>query len=363
MNRTLLNRTLAILAGAVVAGSLVAAKAAPLDPSDIAAGAKWFVHVDFDAARASKVGERIHEEALKHEQVKTALAKIQNELGLDLEKDLHGATLYGTSFTPHNGVLIVFATADKAKFMAHLKAKPDFMALKTEDGERTLYTWTEKMGHKPAGAKKAPAEQKGIPARKDGAAKSAGPMDRAKMMQHFVAGEHQHTVWAAFPKSGVGVFADSPAGLKAALDVLGGKGGLSASSPLLPKAPKGTVFTFVATGLNALPVPAQIPLLKQLDSISSVSGESDGEVFKHDRITMTNADTVKQLKSVVDGLIAMAELRFADQPELLTILKGVKVEADGKTLTADSKVSSDDLIKFGEKVCEFIKKHHQEWKR
>ena len=237
---------------------MVSAQAAPLDPADVAAGAKWFVHIDFDAARASKVGQRIHTEALKDEHVKKALAKLEDEIGMDPQKDLHDATLYGTTFTPHTGVLIVFATADKDKFMARLKAKPDFIALKTVDGDHELYTWTEHMGHKPMDGKKDGKKTAPEPKSKE----SSG---HPRMGHEFMGGEHKHTVWAAFPKHGVGVFADSAADLKAALDVLGGKGGATSSSPLFPEAPKGTVFSGAVAGLTALHIPTHMPLAKLED--------------------------------------------------------------------------------------------------
>jgi len=341
---------LAVLAGALIWGSsFLSAHAAPLDPADVAAGAKWFVHIDFDAARASKVGERIHIEALKDEHVKKALAKLQDEIGMDPQRDLHGATLYGTTFTPHTGVLIVFATADKDKLMAGLKAKPDFIALKTVDGDHELYTWTEHMCHKPKDGKTAPEP------------KSKESCGHPRMGHDFMGGEHKHTVWAAFPKHGVGVFADSATDLKAALDVLGGNGGATSSSPLFPAAPKGTVFSGAVAGLTALRLPTRMPLANKIDSISFAAGESDGEDFDHIKVTMTGADVTKQVKSIIDGFQALASLHLADHPEALKMVSGLKAEADGKVLSIEWKASSDDVINFGEKACEFIKQHHQDW--
>ncbi|HEX4000739.1 MAG TPA: hypothetical protein VHX65_19480 [Pirellulales bacterium] len=361
-----MKRMLAIMAGALIwTSAAVSAQAAPIEPADIATGAKWFVHIDFDAARDSKVGQRIHEEALKNDHVKKELAKMQDELGMDPQKDLHGATLYGTSFTPHKGVLIVYATADKAKFMAHLKAKPDFMALKTEDGKETLYTWTEHMGHKPSANTKPAGSQKrsGTAGHESNghAAKDGAAMHHAYMAHQFMAHEHSHTVWAAFPKAGMGVFADSPGELKAALDVLGGKSGLASTSPILPDAPKGTVFSGGAIGLSSLPIPTHMALAKQIDRLTFAAGESDGEDFDHIKVTMTNDAVAKQLKSIIDGLQAMGDLHFTGHAELLKMIDGLKAEADGKVLSIDWKASSADVIKFGEQVCEFVHKHHAEW--
>ena len=43
------------------------------------------------------------------------------------------------------------------------------------------------------------------------------------------------------------------------------------------------------------------------------------------------------------------------------MINGLKVEANDKTLAIDWKASSDDVLKFAAKACEFIKQHHGEW--
>ena len=299
MKRLLAIGAMALLTGAMVfGGSLRSAHAAPLDAADVATGAKWVFHVDFDAARASKVGEAIHAKALQNEHVKKALAKLHDELGFDPQKDLHGATVYGTTLMPHTGVLVLYATADKEKFMNHLKAKPDFIDLKTADGSHEVYTWTEERGH----------EQKDGE-HKDGDHKEAG--HRGPMH----SGPHKQTVWASFPKHGVAVFADSAVNLRAALDVIGGKDGLSSSSSLLPEAPKGTVFSGAVAGLTGAHLPSHLKVVAKIEGISFAAGESDGEDFDHIKVTMTETEVTKQVKAIIEGFQAMAALHLADHPE------------------------------------------------
>src|SRR5438445_9117228 len=92
-------------------------RAAAFDPSTVAADAKWLVHVDFDALRESKVAQHAREEIMKHDIAKTVLAMIKEATGADLDKDLHGATAYGSGIKPHAGVLIVYAHADREKLV------------------------------------------------------------------------------------------------------------------------------------------------------------------------------------------------------------------------------------------------------
>lgn len=347
-----MKRILAIAAGALVlAAAAISAQAAPLEPGEVAANAKWFVHIDFDALRNSKIGEYIHEKAASDEHIQKIVAKLKDKIGLDLHKDLHGVTLYGTSFVPHTGVLIVNAHADGPKFMAELKSKPDFVALKTADGKHDIYSYTETIGHPPMMAKKpAPGPERPEP-------RPEPPHER--MLHELMMPPHHQTVWAAFPKKDMGVFSDSAAHLIAALAVIDGEGGLSSSSPLLPEAREGTIAIAGASGLSALPLPPHMALAKQIESIHYVSGETEGEDFKQLKLTMTNATVAGQLKTVVDGLQAMVQIHCADHPEVLNVINAMKTEVSGNELSIDWKASSAEVTKFLDKVCEFIRKHHE----
>jgi len=303
-----MKRLLAVFAGALVWGStLVSTQAAALVPSDVASAAKWMVHIDFDAARSSKIGEHAITQARENEKVQKGLEKMHDELGMDLQKDLHGATLYGTDFTQHTGVLIVYAVADKEKVVGFLKTRPDFA--ESKDGEHEMYSWTENMGK----------------------------------------GE-KYTVWASFPKSGVGVVADSDENVKSALKVLGGEGGLATSSPLLADAPKGTIVRGAVVGLTEAKLPTPMPLAKQIDDVNLALGESDGELFLHVKVGTTAPEAAKQLKSTIDGFVNLGAMQSGDKPELQNLLKAVKTDVQGKELTFDWTASSEELIKLGEKA-------------
>ncbi len=305
------------LAGAVVFGAIVCgssarpAHAAPLAESDVASGAKWLVHVDIDAFHETKIGGQVHDRAQKNERLQKFLGRVNDDLGMDLEKDLHGATVYGTDFTRDTAVLIVYAHADKEKIMAKIRSKPDFAESKTNDGQ-DIYSWSEKLG----------------------------------------GGGQTHTIWVAFPKSGMGVHAANVETLKAALAVIGGKGGLSSSSPLLADVPKGAFLSGSAIGITEANLPVKSPMTKQIDEIHLAVGENDGDDFVSVKVDTTSADATKQLKSMVDSLTGIVSLQATEHPEIQQLMNGLKVEADGKALNAEFKIPADDLIKILDKMRE-----------
>lgn len=304
------------MTGAVVFGVIAcigtsrSAHAAPLAESDVAADAKWVVHLDVDAFHETKIGGQAHDRAEKNERLQKFFGRVRDEIGVDLEKDLHGATVYGTDFTPNSAVLIVYCHGDKDKILDHIRSKPDFSESKTDDGQE-IYSWSEKFGGR------------GQP----------------------------HTVWVAF-KKGMGIHAASEETLKAALAVIGGKGGLSSSSPLVADVPKGAFFFANAIGITEANLPVKAPMAKQIDEIHLAIGENDTDDFVNIEVDATNADTAKQLKNMADTFTGMAALQATEHPEVQQLMSGLKVEAKDKALTAEFKIAPDDLIKILDKLHE-----------
>jgi hypothetical protein len=319
MKRIIALLAMASLAVASIwASAIASAQAAPLAAADVAAGAKWLLHIDFDAARESKLGEHFRAKALEDDHAQKVLAKLHDDLGLDPQKVLHGATAYGTDFAPHSGVVIFYATADKEKLLSYLKAKPGFETSKTADGDHDVYSWNENMG-------------KG----------------------------DKRTFWASFPKTGVGVLSESAESLKAALDVIGGKGGLASDSPLLADAPKGTFLRGGIVGLTAAKLPNQMQLVRQIDEVNLSAGENDGEDFIHVKVQTTADEAPKQIKSILDGFRNMIGLQAGKQREAQKMLDGLKIDAKDKLLTIDWEASSDDVIKLADKAREAARQRRQ----
>ena len=232
------------------------AQAAPLEAADVAAGAKWLVHIDFDAARDSKLGEHFIAKALETEHAKKGLEKLHDELGIDPRKDVHGATAYGTDFTRHTGVLVIYATADKEKLLSHLKSKPDFAESKSANGAHDVYSWTENMG-------------KG----------------------------DKHTVWASFPKAGVGVMAESARQFERGSRRARRQGRIVHQLIPIGRRSEGDDCSCRRRGDYHGEASIESPLAKQIDDVTLAIGEAEGDDFcprqsEHDRRRRGQTDEV-----------------------------------------------------------------------
>ena len=108
-----------VLGSLVALGSLGNLLAAPLELKQVPGDAKWVVHVDFDALRASTVVQRLHKLAVaKHPGAEVMCNTMKALSGIDPRHDLHGATFFGNKLVPHQGTLILHASMDKAKITA-----------------------------------------------------------------------------------------------------------------------------------------------------------------------------------------------------------------------------------------------------
>jgi CBS domain-containing protein len=310
-----MKRLLAMAAVAVIWSASTVCRAGSLDPAVVAGDAKWLVHVDFDALHASKVAQHARDELMKRPRIKETLDKVQEATGMNLEKDLHGLTAYGDGFKPHSGVVIALAHFNRDKLVALMKTRPDFKS--TSDNGLELYSWTEG------------------------------------------SGDRKHDVIVAFPKDGMAVIAGSAEQVKRATGVLR-SGGLASSLLVKGQDPPGTIFRVEVAGVGDADLPIKIDMLKKIDHVSLLAGENDGTNFDHVRITTTDEETAKQLKSIADGIKSMVDLRLDKEPDLKKTVDATKVEQSGKTVSIDWSGSSDSVIQMIDRARDEVIKRVRE---
>jgi hypothetical protein len=307
-----------LIASAFAALLLLAAvgQAAPLDTKNVAADAKWVVHVDVDVVRDSTVVKRAFETCplLKNNSGKW-FDKIRDKIGVDLRKDLHGITLYGRDTEKTHGVAIVFATVNQKLLLDKAAKAADHKV--TKHGAIDIHSWTEKHGAK----------------------------------SHAAAG--------AFYKPDVLVFARSVEGVAAAIDVLDGKspGIADRKSPLAGRVHAGT--SFLARAI-AIPANVRCPVLKQAESFRVSLGEHDGKSFYRAIVVMKSPEAAAQVKAITDGLKAIVSLKFSDDADIMKLVDGLKATAKDNIVRVRWNASADDvwtvLDKLAKKAAEHMKK-------
>jgi hypothetical protein len=307
-----------LFASAFAALALIAAagQAAPLESKNVAADAKWVVHVDVDAIRDSHVVQKAFESCpvLKNNSGK-CFDMIRDLAGIDLRKDLHGVTLYGPDADRTHAVVIVLSTVNQQLLLDKAAKAADHKV--TKHGEIEIHAWTAKHGQK------------------------------------------THPGAGAFFQPDVMVFAASAERVAAAIDVLAGKSpGIAAPSPLAGRIPAGASLVIRAVAIEGK---TKCPILKQAESIRIALGENDGKSFYRARLVMKTPEAAAQVQAIQDGFKALISLKCADDADVMKLVEGLKTTVADKTVRIRWDASADDVWtvveKAGKKAAEFIKKH------
>jgi hypothetical protein len=293
-------------------------QAAPFESKNIAADAKWVVHVDVDAVRESSVVQKAFETCplLKNDSGKH-FDMIRDKIGVDLRTDLHGITVYGPDTDKTHGVAIVFATVNKKLLLEKAAKATDHKV--TKHGEVEIHSWTQKCG------------------------------------------SQTHPAAGAFYKDDVLVFAGSVQGVAAAIDVLDGKSpGITDAKSVLG----GHVYAGSTVLVRSIAIPAKTrcPILKQAESFRIALGEHDGKSFYRAIIHMKSPEAAEQVKSINEGFKALGALRFADDADVMKLVDGFKTTTKESVVRIRFDASADDVWtvvdKLGKKAMEHFKKMH-----
>ena len=302
------------VAMAVVLGLATIGRAEPLDLKQVAAEAKWVVHVDVDALCASVVAQKAYQKCLEmHKDAAQKMDMVVGIVGMDPRKDLHGVTAYGKDTNKEHGVLIVHADVNQALLLALVAKAPDHKA--TAYGSYELHSWTHKCCKK-------------------------GP----------------HTVTGVFYKPNVMVFAGCIEAVKSALDVLDGKasGITGRDSPLAGRTLPGTIFLARASAIDPN---TRCPVLKQAESFRVALGEDKGQSFYRARLTMKSTAAADQVKAIAEGFRAMVSLMHGSDAQVMKLLSGLKLSGDGKKFNVRWSASADDVWPVIEKAAQKWAEH------
>ncbi len=307
----------------LVLGTVVRTQAGPFDPKQVPADAKWVAHVNYDAMKESVVVRRAWEKLLdRHPDADQKLDQAKDDWGINLKEDLHGTTIYGKTIGKHEGVMIVQAKVNKKVLLEKAEKAPDHKV--TKAGDYDIHSWTHKDPHHGA-----------------------------------------RTVFGAFHGDNAVVFASSADELKAALDVLDGKGATMPEEGA-KRIPPGTILGGWVSGLAEAQLPVKAPLAKQVNWHAFVLGENNGQSFFHSVTVMTNEDVVGQVKTILDGLRALGTLHVGNNEKGKEMVKAVKIETEGKRVSVSWSGSADDvwdmIVLHAKIVKERRAKHAQELK-
>lgn len=317
-----MRRTLG-LACVVVLALATVVRAAPLDLTQLSADAKWAAHLDMDALNAASIPQKVRQEILeKHPEAEKHLEMVCDVWNFDPRTDLHGITIYGTQVKKNSGVAIVHAKVDQELLNAKVQQAPSYQV--SAYGKYKLHSWLHAPGSK-----------------------------------------RERNMTGTFYKPDVMVFGASADEVKAALDVLDGTKPNFAGkqSGLNLSIPAGSILVAGATGLADVELPCKSPLVKQADMITMAIGESQGSLFVVVQFVAKSHEIAQQMKTILDGGLALATMARSDDADAIKILNAVKVVVADKAVTIEGWAPVDAVWTQMQKEAAKMKAAHEAWSR
>lgn len=286
--------------------------AGSFQPEYVSADAQWVIHLDFDHGRETSIAQWFRDQRVDSPRVRDFAGTFQERTGIDPDHDLHGLTMYGTSYEPHTGAAVLFADYSTDRVVNLLNNQRDYQT--TTYGGETLHSWKETGGRNQA---------------------------------------EGYRVTAAFPKSKVIVAGRTVEEVKAALDVLAGKGASlkGKSSPLTADLPKGAMFHGAAIDLGSLQrsQPA-LTILQQGKRMSVNFGEQQEELFFNSEFVAGTQQVAQQIQQLVEGFRANLALQAKEAPEPVKLIDKLKVARDENTVRIEWRAKSADVLPVLERL-------------
>ena len=288
-------------------------------PAVVSADARWVVFADFNALRASALGQELV----------TLVESAQKEatggtIGVDFPKllaTIGTVTAYGTNFVPDpqlmDGTLIVQGTADMRKIA-------ESVLLQGTLAEPKVFS-----------------EVAGLPF---AAYAIADPNSKEADKTQLVV---------AFPPEPIVLASKSKAQLLKARDVFrGAAASLARSGSPLAKLPAGAegAYLYTASLVPAEGVgPQNTPharILQLTHSASMAIGERGRDIFAHAELLASSDANAERLKKILEGLTAMLGLAETNDKQLAEFLNSVAVTREQNTVTLDLAYSSARLAQM-----------------
>ena len=279
-------------------------QAGSLSQKEVAADAKWLVHLDLENLRHSKLGSFLTKEFLeKHLDQKLGELKAQLNASLDLDlKKIASITAYGTDYQKKpeaNGVLLIQTGQNVEKIVDSLLG--------------ALFA--------------------AIP---DEAARPVKKLQQEPFVGYAVGNDD---LFASIHNQTVLLLGKSRAQIEKARNVLLGKApnlvGNNAFSGY-PKLENSFFFLGIAEAFNdTANIPPQAKVLQMADGGRLVLGEKKDHLFLNLALRTKTQEISNQIHSVVAGLIAFAALSQTDNQELQQLAQSIKVTNQNNLVTVN----------------------------
>ncbi len=289
---------------------------ADLAAEDLPPNTQWYAHADFAAMQSSPTGRQILE-FLEDE----VFSELEEETGIALREDLTAATIFGGAGAQDGAVVLYGEISEKnrTKMQALMELYGDY-----EKDSR-----------------------KGVEIYSLDRRERDGDSDDSDSDSDEVFSENR-TTFVAFSKRDQLLLTQSRARLDSFVSAGGRFNGVGndrePGSLLVLKADK----SMVNAGMNAGAGIADdndwnSNILQHMEQIALVLSDQAGKAMVQARLVTSNQQLAESIKNIVQGVISIKALDQNEEPEVLALLRSVKLDLDGPTINASLLIEPDML--------------------
>ena len=284
---------------------LQAALAGPLQRSQVASDATWFVHVDFERVRQTQLGQYFLGE-LEKPQAGDAFAAMRLLLDFDVKKKLASSTLYSHGPMPEDAVLLLQGDFELERLVNVAQAGQEYRSNKHRG--YMVHNW----------------------------------LDLASPNR----GGRQTRSYGATHKNGTIVLGQRFDRVTEALDVLDGLlESLAKTNALQQAGAAGSPALLVAVARMAdfSQIAPQAAMLKALKTLNFSATETENKLALELALEAENDEAAKNILTINRGLLAVAAMQAGQSP-WAKMLQGISTTQTNSTVAASFRVPAADLI-------------------
>ena len=289
-------------------------QAAKLDKANLQNDSKGLIHLDFEALRKSKLGSTL----INWTQAKEGKERIDEMLegiGFNPFTALNGMTI-STNGEKENGILILKHSADTKKVLSYIKLADGYFATKHTSADQKVLADIHSVG------------------------KKRYSRDENQDDRGYISFVNKNTAVIAPSRKLTGDGIDLVKGLE------GGKS-FPKQIKIIQKAKLPILVGYAdIDGLEEVIEDSNIK--DMVREVEMVLGESDGRLIVSIQLIAQSVETAENLHDMFNGLIGFASLSQKDNPEMMEMIKAMKVSRKQSTISADFIMSVDRVLEYAD---------------
>ena len=277
--------------------------------SQVASGANWVVHLNFDRLLKSELGGLVRAELAK-EGLEEQLQGFKTMFSFSPLDDIRDVTIYGNGDDREKAVALFEGSFDAEKLITLVRMNPGYKEIKR--GDAIVHSWVDENKKDPN-----------------------GPEQR---------------MYGSIYRGNTAVIGAAVDVVAQAMDVLKGSAPNAASAGVFKQdilGAEGAFFQVAANSINELANRQNdAAMLEKTDQLGGAIGEDDGKFYINLSLRAESREIALNVKKMLEGIIAFLTLAGSENPSLAELAKKLDLSVVDRTITVYFESTPQSVFAF-----------------